>query len=126
MKTMTRNIVIQLLIGLLAGKAERNDKRSSVGSKGPRWVAPFEPEPKRREFVHLLDKIPGVELNTESIPRKPLIGLAAAREDGALQAFLDALAWWFDEVKAFRTARDRWRNVRDLRRLYTKRAFRVR
>jgi hypothetical protein len=61
-------------------------------------LAPFDSEPKRREFVERLNEIPDVEIDTMAIPVKPVIGLAALTGEDALEAFVAALDWWFAEL----------------------------
>lgn len=61
---------------------------------------PFDAEVKRLELRDQLNKIPGVEIPTDAITRRPTIPLAVLTDDAVLKTFLDILDWYIAEVKA--------------------------
>jgi hypothetical protein len=61
---------------------------------------PFDAEAKRLELRDRLNRIPGVEISTDAISRRPSIPLAVLTDDAALKAFLGVLDWYVAEVKA--------------------------
>jgi hypothetical protein len=61
---------------------------------------PFGDEAKRLELRDRLNKIPGVEIPSDAITRRPTIPLAVLTDGSALKGFLDVLDWCIAEVKA--------------------------
>jgi hypothetical protein len=60
---------------------------------------PFDAEGNRLELRDRLNKIPGVEIPTDGITRRPTIPLTVLANDAALNAFLGVLDWYITKVK---------------------------
>ena len=60
---------------------------------------PFDEEGKRLEFLHRLNKIPGVDLPEDRINGFPTFPLSSLKDEVALNQFLDVLDWFVQEVK---------------------------
>jgi hypothetical protein len=59
---------------------------------------PFADESMRRGLLERFNAIPGVRLPADSITRRPSISLSTFSDPAALQALLDTLAWYRDQV----------------------------
>jgi hypothetical protein len=61
---------------------------------------PFDRDEMREELRSRLNAIPGVDLPPDRLARRPTFELKALYAEGALQVFLGAMGWVFDEVAA--------------------------
>lgn len=59
---------------------------------------PFDQESKRREFLELLNRIPGVAIPQDAIARRPTFPLSVLTEPSALKEFLSALEWFVKQI----------------------------
>jgi Endonuclease NucS len=61
--------------------------------------APFDSAPTRLEMLRRLNDVNGIALPDSAIEKWPSIPLETLANDAALGKFLDAMAWFLDEVK---------------------------
>lgn len=61
---------------------------------------PFNRESERLELLRRLNEIPGVDLSTDRINKRPSFPLSALKDETALKQFLEVLDWFVQEVKA--------------------------
>lgn len=61
---------------------------------------PFNREPERLELLRRLNEIPGVDLSTDRINKRPSFPLSALKDETALNQFLEVLDWFVREVEA--------------------------
>ena len=61
--------------------------------------APFDSAPARLEMLRRLNDVNGIALPDSAIEKWPSIPLETLANDAALRKFLDAMAWFLDEVK---------------------------
>ena len=57
------------------------------------------PDEKRMEILQRLNSIPGINLTEDSIDRKPSFSLSTLTNDGALEQFLNLVAWTVEQVR---------------------------
>jgi hypothetical protein len=62
--------------------------------------APFDARERRVELQQKLNAIPGVQIPDGSLDKRPSIPLATLSKDSALEAFLSALDWSFEQARA--------------------------
>ena len=62
--------------------------------------APFNAHERRVELQQRLNVIPGVEIPDEGLGKRPSISLEALTDESALQAFLSAMDWAFEQARA--------------------------
>ena len=60
---------------------------------------PFDDEQLRQQLRAKLNAVPGVDIPPDAIERRPRIPLGGLTEQSALDEFLAALDWAFDQVK---------------------------
>jgi hypothetical protein len=60
---------------------------------------PFDAESKRKELLDRLNQIPGLNIPTDAITRRPNIFLSALKDENALKQFLETLDWVVQEIK---------------------------
>jgi hypothetical protein len=61
--------------------------------------APFDAPERRVQLQQKLNAIPGVEIPDRGLDKRPSISLEALTNDKALEAFLAAMAWAFEQVR---------------------------
>ncbi|MGD9727658.1 MAG: hypothetical protein AB7G68_00125 [Nitrospiraceae bacterium] len=60
---------------------------------------PFDSFDKRCEFLQHLNAVPGVQIPSDAVTRRPGIPLDALTEPATLDRFLAALDWFVAEIK---------------------------
>jgi hypothetical protein len=61
---------------------------------------PFNRESKRLEFLRRLNEVPGIDLPTSRINKRPSFLLSVLKDEAALRQFLEVLNWFVQEVEA--------------------------
>jgi len=59
---------------------------------------PFDRKENRLEYVRRLNEVPGVNIPTDKIDKKPSIPYRILRDEPAYLAFIDVLKWFVGEA----------------------------
>jgi hypothetical protein len=60
---------------------------------------PFDAESKRKELLDRLNQIPGFDIPTDAISRRPNVYLSLLKDENSLKQFLETLDWVVQEIK---------------------------
>jgi hypothetical protein len=67
---------------------------------------PFDDDSQRLELLRLLNEIPGIDISTDKLTKRPTFGLSVLKGEDALERFLETLDWAVQRAKAWEVQAD--------------------